>query len=750
MNKKRLSVVMAGAMLASSVAPVLAAEVVKSETSAAELGLLIQKVRDQYLETKKFANETIEDRSINGTYAGKSVYYLVIDGRKYDYSQLDSQADLQNAIGSLKAGSKVEVWSYGFVTEGEGENVKYYAREAGKEDKYTAEDFYTTGSSNTNGTTIAIQNRLNRIKDIAGKVTVTVETVGDKRQIKIALNGKTFANGESTFIIKDNNTTKYDFNYFIDKTTKKSTKVEDASTLAEDIESFAKVSAIYTDVAEKNKEMVEEITITSGGHELAIEDLYDGLMLTTKGHDFFTMLKEADAMGRGYSVNGNAGSINGTSVSNRENNKGLVAGAIQKDKKGNYVFTVTLPKFYLDGNQNNGADADDDKKFIPAETYTIVSKDEKNAERLATWMLKPLARVDILAGSNRYETAVKIAEEYAGLTTVGVRHETTPSTTANANIVLVNGDALVDGLAAAPLAATKVNNINGKDVSAPILLTEADELPKETKAYLKRILKNVEIGSLKKVTIHLVGGESVLNKSLERELFHLGFKVERYGGDNREETSLEVAKEVEKTNTTNERFVVGADGEADAMSIAAVAAYNKTPIIVAKRGGISEDALHTFDEKANVAIVGGETVVTEAEENGLKSVSKAVIRLGGENRKATNAKIIETYYKRSALDSNSGFVGEAVGNGRTNHVIVAKDGQRKKTELVDALAAANFASEIKAPIVLATDKLSKEQISALELNSKTSTALYQVGIGVARDVVKTIAEGLNLTNSNRY
>ena len=739
MNKKRLSVVMAGAMLASSVAPVLA-ETVKSETSAAELGLLIQKVRDQYLETKKFANETIEDRSINGTYAGKSVYYLVIDGRKYDYSQLDSQADLQNVIGSLKAGSKVEVWSYGFVTEGEGENVKYYAREAGKEDKYTAEDFYTTGSSNTNGTTIAIQNRLNRINDIAGKVTVTVETVGDKRQIKIELSGgKKFANGESTFIIKDNNTTKYDFNYFIDKTTKKSTKVEDASTLAENIESFAKVSAIYTDVAEKNKEMVEEITITSGGHELAIEDLYDGLMLTTKGHDFFTMLKEADAMGRGYSVNGNAGSINGTSVSNRENNKGLVAGAIQKDKKGNYVFTVTLPKFYLDN--SNGTNTNDDKKFIPAETYTIISKDEKNAERLATWMLKPLARVDILAGSNRYETAVKIAEEYAGLTTVGTKHEGTVGT--NANIVLVNGNALVDGLAAAPLASTKTNN--GK--SAPILLTEADELPKETKAYLKRILKNVEIGSLKKVTIHLVGGESVLNKSLERELFHLGFKVERYGGDNREETSLEVAKEIEKTNTTNERFVVGAEGEADAMSIASVAAYNKTPIIVAKKGGISEDALHTFDEKANVAIVGGASVVSEAEENGLKSVSKAVVRLGGENRKATNAKIIETYY-------NGNFVGTVpVGNGQagnTDHVIVAKDGQRKKTELVDALAAANFASEIKAPIVLATDKLSKEQISALELNSKTSTALYQIGIGVARDVVKTIAEGLNLTNSNRY
>ena len=45
MNKKKLSVVMAGAMLASSVSPVLAAT--ESTASAAELGMLVQKVRTQ-------------------------------------------------------------------------------------------------------------------------------------------------------------------------------------------------------------------------------------------------------------------------------------------------------------------------------------------------------------------------------------------------------------------------------------------------------------------------------------------------------------------------------------------------------------------------------------------------------------------------------------------------------------------------------------------------------------------------------
>ena len=56
MNKKRLSVVMAGAMLATSVAPVLAEEVKATEISANELGLLQEEVRS-LVESKKFADD---------------------------------------------------------------------------------------------------------------------------------------------------------------------------------------------------------------------------------------------------------------------------------------------------------------------------------------------------------------------------------------------------------------------------------------------------------------------------------------------------------------------------------------------------------------------------------------------------------------------------------------------------------------------------------------------------------------------
>ncbi|WP_418567945.1 cell wall-binding repeat-containing protein [Peptacetobacter sp.] len=337
-----------------------------------------------------------------------------------------------------------------------------------------------------------------------------------------------------------------------------------------------------------------------------------------------------------------------------------------------------------------------------------------------------------LAGENRYETAVKIAEEYAGLTGDTI---TNNQTNADVNIVLVNGNSLVDGLAAAPLAASLGDDTNG--YKSPILLTESDKLPDATKSYLKRLLKNVFVGKFKKVTIHLVGGESVLSKSLEKELRGYDFDIVRYDGDNREETSLEVARAISKLNgeTGNniaDSFVVGAEGEADAMSIASVASEIKAPIIVSKKGGISENAVSELSGQ-DLIVIGGENVFSNYDMKQLKAEASSITRIAGENRKATNAEIINKFY-------TTDFVGEA------ETVIVAKDGQRNKDELIDALTAANMAASVNAPIILATDSLSKEQINALELNAKESYALYQVGYGVDRNVIKTIAECIGLTN----
>ena len=692
MNKKKLSVVMAGAMLASAVAPVLAETntdaAKKYDVSANDLGILKRELRT-FLTSKKFH---IADKKL----PGESVYYFTTDLKGEHYKKVDGN----NIIANLKAGQKLYVWSEGFKTDAKG---NYFSTEKNVDDakklgKYTLDEMLKVKDW-FNGVTSGGPALTEAKKLIKG-----IDVDETKKELKVQLiDNRVLTYTTNDYMVAFEKPMMGDYEVTMNQ----------AIEVPSEITGFA--AKLKEGVVDENvdiaNELLAEITITPGGYNLAVEDLYDGLMLTEKGHDFFTMLKEAKSIGRGYKVIAGDGK---TQISSAEDAHTGIS-----SKAGKATFFVQLNA----------------KGDLKAERYAITGLNEANAERLATWMIKPLARVDILAGDNRYETAVEIAKEYAGLT-----GETVSNNGASADIVLVNGNALVDGLAAAPLASALGLNKSGTDSlkhRAPVLLTEADELPKATKVYLKEVLSNVEIGKLGTVTIHLVGGESVLNKSLERELKGLGFKVERYGGDNREETSLEVAEAIESLNGTNtdEAFVVGGEGEADAMSIAAVAASQKTPIVVAKKGGISEDATYELKGK-EVTVIGGEAVVSVADYKAIKAEAKGIQRVFGSNRQNTNAEIISKYYK----DNFSGGVGAA------KNVIVAKDGQNNKSELVDALAAANMASEKKAPIVLATNKLSKSQINALELNAKHANGLYQVGHGVARDVVKTIAENLGLSN----
>ena len=728
MNKKRLSVVMAGAMLATSVAPVLAAEVQKSEVSANEKGILMEELRT-LVESNRFAND-----AANKNYAGESVYLIYINGEPQHQLKVGaSQKTWQDKFNSLRVGDKVEVYSKGFkVVEGKG-NFHYETKVETPVYK-TADDLKNAekefklidGSLKAQYEKIiesvdydAVSNRVViKLKDavnvpgLESEKTLILDTKENNRKLKEGKVDTKQPNG--TVIGRDVHTF-----YYKDKSDSNKEKAFEEFTTAVALNNFGGfvyAEDVVNTSSEIGSELVKEYTITPGGYNYNVTDLYDGLFLTEKGKEFFGMLKDNVSIGREIRLvikEGSSDPLRYEIGANASDSYVVNAEKAIKSKlgdfNGNYRVEVRL---FAKGD-------------LKEEVYSISGKDLSNISRLASWMIKPQARVDILEGANRYETAANIAREYAGLT-----GDVTSYNGYEANIVLVNGNALVDGLAAAPLASYLTNN---SVVKAPILLTEADALPKATKAYLKEVLKNVEIGDLKDVTIHLVGGESVLNKSLERELRGLGFKVERYGGDNREETSLEVAKAM---GSLEEAFVVGAEGEADAMSIAAVAANRQTPIVVAKKGGISEDAVYEL-RGSDVTIIGGKTVVSANDEKAIKAEADGVLRIAGSNRQATNAEIVNRYYKGGYADS--------VGNAK--NVIVAKDGQRNKTELVDALAAANMASEKKAPIVLATNKLSKAQLNALALNAKEAHALYQVGIGVDKEnVVRVIARQLGLTN----
>ena len=111
MNKKRLSVVMAGAMLATSVAPVLAAEeVVATEV---QKGTLINELTNKLWDAPVFSS----DSRVNPSLVGKSVYGLKIGDaavknitvNKDAMVKSDLQKTLQTKINALTAGTTIKL-----------------------------------------------------------------------------------------------------------------------------------------------------------------------------------------------------------------------------------------------------------------------------------------------------------------------------------------------------------------------------------------------------------------------------------------------------------------------------------------------------------------------------------------------------------------------------------------------------------------------------------------------------------------
>ena len=202
-----------------------------------------------------------------------------------------------------------------------------------------------------------------------------------------------------------------------------------------------------------------------------------------------------------------------------------------------------------------------------------------------------------IVGSNRYETAAKVADKMGNYSTA----------------ILVNGNSLPDGLSASGLA--------GKE-SAPILLVKKDSIPKET---LQRLYK------VKKV--YIIGKENAVSGGVETSLKKSGMTVKRIGGDDRVETSLEVSREI---GSYSKAFLVnGYKGEADAMSVASVAARDNAPIILTN----GKDNPTYKRDGVKYYVVGGNVVMSDSLKNSFEAE-----RLSGSNRYTTNKEIVNKFY----------------------------------------------------------------------------------------------------------
>ena len=747
MNKKNLSVVLAGAMLATSVAPVLADTTTAKEYSLDDIKLLeneiVSTMKKAMLTTNSILKSDTElvSSEVQGLLnAGMSAYgVVVLDSKGNEVDNTYDVDEVDDILAKAKSGYTVKVVKretsefYGQLIPGT------TPRKVALKGKYTpATDFLPTAikvstdqgvthkqivvkesgtgnalldstansgnalkadKSDATATKLTVYtNKLvNEADSSKGKVTITLTKDSDKIDGRLPLDEK----GNLLDIAEISDVQKFDhFDTLADWEASK------------EIKTAPKEEAVYKIISAKEDP-----------NAIKVSDLYDGMLLTAKGTELLSDLTNA-----AEEVKGDVDKVT-TAIGKNDQPSKAYHGALVKlsdatfSDSSVYKFTVKYYKNATDAATTNGNGANEYK------TVTVHSTDKTEIEALYKLLRTGSFNVGIVGGANRYETAVNVAKAQ------GAKIDDD-----NKNIVLVNGLSLVDGLAAAPLAASV--NTNGD--AAPVLLSNADSLPESTKEYLKSLTNGLTATEKKGVTINLVGGEAVLTSSLVAELEDMGFYVKRLGGDNRETTSLEVAKEIAKAGNTNAAFVVGGNGEADAMSISAVAASSKTPIIVSSVHGISEDALEYLKEKSakgDVTVVGGESVVSasELEEiNDSLALNKAS-RIAGENRFETNAKIIEEYYGDKATASEG--------------IIIAKDGVAKKSELVDALSAANYAVSIKAPIVLASSSLKDVQKSALvnKLNMDaavpaTKGKVVQVGNSAERSVIETVAKLFNIHN----
>lgn len=153
-----------------------------------------------------------------------------------------------------------------------------------------------------------------------------------------------------------------------------------------------------------------------------------------------------------------------------------------------------------------------------------------------------------LVGENRYKTAIEVSKE---------QFEKGKADT----VVIVGGEAVYDGLTAAPFAQTK---------NAPILLAHPKTgLDEATMAEIGRVSKN-----LFSKTVYIVGGTNSVPASVEKQLVEkFGVVVRRFAGNTRVGTSNRVAEQILNDGNSNGRlFFVGYNGQADAMSVSSVAA----------------------------------------------------------------------------------------------------------------------------------------------------------------------------------
>jgi putative cell wall-binding protein len=228
---------------------------------------------------------------------------------------------------------------------------------------------------------------------------------------------------------------------------------------------------------------------------------------------------------------------------------------------------------------------------LDASTVTLLGGGAALSTRVAKDVRELGVDVRRIAGSNRYETAAKIAREVADQSDVS-------------RVAIALGNR-TDGRGAWPDALSAAS-LTGGDRTVPTLLTTRGELPDETRATLKELAPDMAM---------VLGGEGAVSDQVTTTVADLVPEVSRLRGPTRYDTAIEVAEaSMANAGSSHAVFVSGEDF-ADALSGGALAARLDAPLLLVP-GSLLDDEVDAFLRSdgspfEQAYLIGGAAAVTD-------------------------------------------------------------------------------------------------------------------------------------------
>ncbi len=241
------------------------------------------------------------------------------------------------------------------------------------------------------------------------------------------------------------------------------------------------------------------------------------------------------------------------------------------------------------------------------------------ATTTATAAQTPSASLQRVSGSNVYELAANAAGGSCD------------SEIGSHSVTLASGENWPDALAGAAL-------------DRPLLLTRQAFLPAATRAYLKAC------ASHPKAKVIVLGGPAAVSESVAETLRDMGYRVDRFAGNDRYETAHRVAR-VFAPDELDTVFVASGVNFADAVA-ASPSLTKETPLVLTTPRELHDEARRFLTnpkrEIASVTILGGTVAVSTGVEEEIKALGFDTDRIAGDDRYETAARV-----SRRAFDAAS-------------------------------------------------------------------------------------------------